>query len=50
MNKLKFVKGNYKKEYSKKDLLLYNFLSSVRQKMNDPLKKRKNKLSSNNSQ
>tara|TARA_B100000029_G_scaffold388382_1_gene384540 strand:- start:5092 stop:5547 length:456 start_codon:yes stop_codon:yes gene_type:complete len=40
MNKLKFDKELTKQEYSK-DTFLYNFLSSFREKINSPVKRRK---------
>ena len=40
MNKLTFTKKNTEKTYSKKSFV-YDFLSSMRQKINDPLGKRK---------
>ncbi len=43
MNKIKFDKELTKQEYSK-DTFLYNFLSSFREKINSPVKRRnKNK-------
>ena len=40
MNKIEFSANETEKNYSKKSFL-YNFLSSMRQKVNDPLGKRK---------
>jgi len=40
MNELNFSTNETKKEYSKRSFV-YNFLSSMRQKINDPLNKRK---------
>ena len=40
MNKIKFSEQNTKVPYSKKSFV-YDFLSSIRQKVNDPLGKRK---------
>jgi len=40
MNKIKFSEQNTKVTYSKKSFV-YDFLSSIRQKVNDPLGKRK---------
>ena len=40
MNKLKFSEQDTKITYSKKSFV-YDFLSSIRQKVNDPLGKRK---------
>ena len=40
MNKLKFSSDATDKNYSQKSFL-YNFLSSMRQKINDPMNKRK---------
>ena len=40
MNKIKFDKELTKQEYSK-DTFLYNFLSSFREKINSPVKRRK---------
>ena len=40
MNKLTFTKKTTEKTYSKKSFV-YDFLSSMRQKINDPLGKRK---------
>jgi hypothetical protein len=40
MNKLTFTEKSTKKTYSKKSFV-YDFLSSMRQKINDPLGKRK---------
>ena len=40
MNEIKFSQNETAKNYSKKSFL-YNFLSSMRQKINDPLEKRK---------
>ena len=40
MNNLIFTTGNTEKNYSKKSFI-YNFLSSMRQKINDPMGKRK---------
>jgi outer membrane protein assembly factor BamE (lipoprotein component of BamABCDE complex) len=42
MNKVKFSKNNTTSDY-KKNTFIYNFLSSMRQKINDPFGKRKNK-------
>jgi len=42
MNKLKFSTSATTLDY-KKDTFIYNFLSSLRQKINDPLNKRKNR-------
>ena len=40
MNKLKFAEGKTNSEYQK-NTFIYDFLSSLRQKINDPLGKRK---------
>ena len=40
MNELKFSSDATEKNYSQKSFL-YNFLSSMRQKINDPMNKRK---------
>ena len=42
MNKVKFSKNDTTSDY-KKNTFIYNFLSSMRQKINDPLGKRKRK-------
>jgi outer membrane protein assembly factor BamE (lipoprotein component of BamABCDE complex) len=42
MNKVKFSKNDTTSDY-KKNTFIYNFLSSMRQKINDPLGKRKKK-------
>ena len=42
MNKLKFSKNKTSVDYSKKNFI-YNFLSSMRQKVNDPLGKKRSK-------
>ena len=47
MNKLEFSKDTTEKVYSKKSFI-YDFLSSMRQKINDPLGKRKEKRQKKN--
>jgi outer membrane protein assembly factor BamE (lipoprotein component of BamABCDE complex) len=47
MNELKFSKDSTEKIYSKKSFI-YDFLSSMRQKINDPLGKRKEKREKKN--
>ena len=42
MNKIRFSKKNTEKNYQK-DTFIYNFLASMRQKINDPLGKRNKK-------
>ena len=42
MNKIKFSSNNTTADYNK-NTFIYNFLSSMRQKINDPLGKRKSK-------
>ena len=41
MNNIKFSEGTTQMSYSDKDNFIYEFLYSVRQKINDPLGKKK---------